>query len=100
MLPIIGAYFIARTSGCGAAVNVVKCGFRSGPNLMNAPAAYVSIRQNMSAYVSIRQHTSACVSHCSVRAFLRAYGRCCTCCTCSCLLRAQGACFTCESVPI
>ena len=30
----IGAYFMARTSGWGAAVKVEYCGMHSGPNLM------------------------------------------------------------------
>jgi len=34
---IIGAYFIARTSGCGAAEKVVNSGLQSAPKRMNAP---------------------------------------------------------------
>ena len=37
IIPAMGAYFMARTSGCGAAVNVVKCASQSCSNLMKAP---------------------------------------------------------------
>lgn len=37
IMPPIGAYFIARTAGCGAASKVVNAGTQSCPNRIQAP---------------------------------------------------------------